>query len=132
LFNLLFSPVASLIAVLPRIILKLHKINLSYADKVALRDQQLYNLMLSSFKEAVRQGKLGILEEFAIYCRDWGFDISKIEVPITFWHGRTDELIPDEVAVAVCKHNPRFKLKLFSDHGHISLVTQEISQIINL
>jgi len=65
-----------------------------------------------------------------IYCADWGFDLSKITVPVHFWHGDADANIPLQLAQKTATAVPGAKFTIMPDDGHFSLPLLRTEQIL--
>jgi len=52
---------------------------------------------------------------------DWGFELSAIQVPVRFWHGKRDRNIPWTYAAKVAAMIPNSTTHWTEDDGHYSL-----------
>jgi hypothetical protein len=60
--------------------------------------------MMADQIEAVRTGGKGISFDFGILTRDWGFQLEKIQTPVSMWHGAEDDLAPVALARIIAEH----------------------------
>jgi pimeloyl-ACP methyl ester carboxylesterase len=63
------------------------------ADRACLTEAAREGIT-ASWREGLRAGGAGALADARIYVRDWGFDLARIETPITIWHGAADRVVP--------------------------------------
>jgi len=72
----------------------------------------------SSFLAAAADGVRGMIDDYLIYSRAWGFTPDQIEVEVHLWHGLADPLVPIEHALALAVELPRCRVFLDPDEGH--------------
>lgn len=68
--------------------------SLGYADRRLLDHSDVQLLLARDLREASRQGIRGVARDTALHYRDWGFDATRVDVPMHFWLGGADNLIP--------------------------------------
>ena len=95
--------------------------SLSPADREALKQVTTHQAVVESFREAVRSGIRNLQTDGDIYTSDWGFDLSAIQVPVHFWHGKRDRNIPWTYAAKVAAMIPNSTTHWTEDDGHYSL-----------
>jgi pimeloyl-ACP methyl ester carboxylesterase len=97
---------------------------LAPADQVALTDDAFATGLMTSVREAFRQGVSGYAQDIMLQGRPWSFDPSAIVAPVWILHGEADTLAP----IAHGRHTgeliPPAKLATWPDQGHISLITK--------
>ena len=74
--------------------------SLPEADREALTNPRLRELMITAASEAFRQGVRGIVHEARICAQPWGFDPAAVKPPVYIWHGDEDTNVP----VAMAQH----------------------------
>ena len=62
-------------------------------DRLVLDNPELERMLIDSRHETFRQGTRGIYADALLYLRPWGFDPADVKVPITLWHGESDETL---------------------------------------
>jgi pimeloyl-ACP methyl ester carboxylesterase len=72
----------------------------------------------TSFLTAAGQGVGGMIEDYLVYARPWGFDPREITSEIHLWHGARDPLVPLEHALQLAVTLPRSQLFVAADEGH--------------
>lgn len=64
------------------------------ADRTALGRPDLKGVLLHDLEEALTGGLRAPLFDLVAFARDWGFSLRDIEVPVVFWHGDADGIVP--------------------------------------
>jgi pimeloyl-ACP methyl ester carboxylesterase len=72
----------------------------------------------TSFLDAAAGGVAGMVEDFLIYSREWGFPLEEIYGEVHLWHGLDDALVPVEHALALAATLRRCRLFLDQAEGH--------------
>lgn len=83
---------------------------------------ELAEYVAASFRHAVAQGAVGLLEDNLQVMRPWGFDVAGIPVPVGVWQGAHDRMVPFTHGQWLAARIPGARVHLFDDEGHISLV----------
>ena len=93
----------------------------SPADREALSNPIHHRVMMLSSRQALLGDVRALAHDGLIYCANWGFDLSKITIPIQFWHGDRDANIPLALAKKTASAVPRAKFTITEGDGHFSL-----------
>ncbi|WP_199484940.1 alpha/beta fold hydrolase [Actinomadura craniellae] len=67
---------------------------LERADRRVVEDVGLRRLLGQTYREAVRLGADGWIDDVLAFRRDWGFELPAIRVPVLLWHGAEDMFSP--------------------------------------
>ena len=59
------------------------------------------------------------LRKLVVFTRDWGFSLSDIGVPIRFWHGDADNIVPLAHAQHVAALVPDAELRVRAGESHL-------------
>lgn len=60
----------------------------------------------------------GVLDDYRIWNRPWGFDLRDLQVPVHLWHGRDDEFCPPDWSRRMAAAIPGAVLTMVPDAGH--------------
>jgi pimeloyl-ACP methyl ester carboxylesterase len=101
------------------------------ADRQVLRESDVRRIIISSLREAIRQGARGVLQEMALYTQPWGFSLSEIDMPVQLWHGSLDETVPILHAETLASRLPACETRFVDDEGHFSLPICRANQILD-
>lgn len=63
-------------------------------DKNLLREQDFKNMFLDDLLNGSRFQVSAPLSDIILFTRDWGFSASDVNVPVYWWHGDADHIIP--------------------------------------
>jgi pimeloyl-ACP methyl ester carboxylesterase len=78
-------------------------------------------MFLDDLLRGSRKGIAAPIYDFILFCRPWGFSLRDVGVPIVWWHGDADHIVPirhGERLVSLIPH-----AELFIRHGESHLGT---------
>jgi pimeloyl-ACP methyl ester carboxylesterase len=87
---------------------------------LAVLNGELGEDIAASMREAVAQLD-GWIDDDLAFTRDWGFDLSSIEVPTFLWQGSEDLMVPAHHAATLAELIPQATLHLEEGEGHLSI-----------
>jgi pimeloyl-ACP methyl ester carboxylesterase len=93
------------------------------ADDLLLQNPEIKNTCLESEKEAFRFGLQGLSRDTRLLTYPWGFRLENISIPVFFWHGTTDDLVPIKAVQNASNKVQKSHLKIFTGEGHLLLFT---------
>lgn len=114
-----------------------HKAPLRWLMKLlGVEDRRV--LLLPGIYDVVREATLGALDRGArsviadadIYLSEWGFEVSQINFPIRFWHGKQDRNIAWTYTQQIATLIPQAETHWSELDGHYSLPITHAEQII--
>jgi pimeloyl-ACP methyl ester carboxylesterase len=92
------------------------------ADRVLLMDHPgLWRVLAASFREGVRQGGKGVMDDAEIYFHEWKIPLENVTQPIRYWHGGRDGNISADMVRDFVARIPGARLDVDADEGHFSL-----------
>ena len=68
---------------------------------------------------ANRDGFRGLFNDVVLFGRDWGFRLHDVDVPVRWWHGDADSLVPLDQARHVTDLLPDCELLVRHDESHL-------------
>jgi pimeloyl-ACP methyl ester carboxylesterase len=74
-----------------------------------------------SFREAVRTGVAGWLDDDLAFTRPWGFGLDEISVPAMIWQGTADLMVPFSHGQWLASRLPGAAVHLEEGEGHLSI-----------
>ena len=75
-------------------------------------------------RRALSAGTAGWFDDDIAFVTPWGFELSRIGVPVSIWHGADDRFVPFAHGEWLAPEIPGATAHLYEDEGHISLVRQ--------
>ncbi len=97
-------------------------IGMPKCDGKRFKEKSSGNLVFSVFEEALRQGSKGVLQEFRLMTKPWGFDISDVQCPVFIWHGAADTYVPPSMAAYFAQKIPGSICRLEQEAGHLMVL----------
>jgi pimeloyl-ACP methyl ester carboxylesterase len=89
-------------------------------DRPVLRRPDMKEALLYDITTAARTGLRAAIGDVVLFGRDWGFRLSEITVPIRFWHGEADKIVPLSHGVHQAALVPDSELTVVPGGGHFS------------
>jgi pimeloyl-ACP methyl ester carboxylesterase len=99
-------------------------------DKRVVEQQGRRASLTLHFQEAVRQGGDGFYVDSMLVGLPWGFDYTKVEVPVFLWHGECDRQMPLAPARELAGILPRCEPHFLPEAGHLLLESDEMNREI--
>ncbi|MCF2874406.1 MULTISPECIES: alpha/beta fold hydrolase [unclassified Tenacibaculum] len=102
---------------------------MSKPDQEVLKNEEVMKVIESMFKEAFRNGSSGVAYEVSnILVCDWGFELSEVQIPVTFYQGGNDNNVPFEWAEFMTSKISNAELKKYPDEGHL-IIFKHVKEI---
>lgn len=89
------------------------------ADREAMLNPRLRELMIAGAPEAFRHGVRGVVHEARICAQPWGFDPATIKPAVWLWHGDQDANVPVAMAQHLATRIPGSSLTIYPGEGHL-------------
>ncbi len=77
-----------------------------------------------SFRRALAQGPVGMVEDNLQIVTPWGFDVRDLRVPVAVWQGEHDRMVPYAHGQWLAAAVPGARAHLHPEEGHLSLVAR--------
>lgn len=101
---------------LPELLAKATDANLSPSDREALEDWPA-SAFAACMAHALRQSE-GMVEEYLVESRPWGFTLDQVRVPATLWQGTEDQLVPPQWVEILAAALPDARVNVVAGAGH--------------
>ena len=88
-------------------------------DQVVLRRPEIKRMFIDDLAWASRSGLHAPVYDLVLFARPWGFSLRDIHVPIRFWHGDGDNIVPLAHAELLAQLVPDGELRVRAREGHI-------------
>jgi pimeloyl-ACP methyl ester carboxylesterase len=108
------------------------KIKLSFppVDQQALKSEEFNEILVQSSLRAYQQGSVGVIADINNYLKPWKFDVKKINVPFSIWHGDLDERVPLAVGQWYQRNLNKVQFQVVPGEGHFSLPWKYVDQVL--
>lgn len=87
--------------------------------------------MAASFREALRTGVDGWLDDDLAFTRPWGFSLGEISVPVMIWQGSEDLMVPFAHGQWLAAQLPGAVVHLEQGEGHLSIGLGAIDRMLD-
>jgi pimeloyl-ACP methyl ester carboxylesterase len=88
-------------------------------DRRVLADPRKRASFVADLREALARGNEGLLSDFEVFARPWGFPLAEIRVPVRLWHGELDRNCPVAMARRVAAEIPGCQATIAPGQGHL-------------
>lgn len=102
------------------------------SDRKIMEKKENAEFMLTHMGEAFKKGVQETVNEAKLFCKDWGFDVKAIDVPVEIWHGTEDTLSPIEPIQKLANNVPCSQKNFISGKGHFLTEEKDIWEKILL
>jgi len=96
--------------------------NYSEVDRNFLNTPVGEKIFCEPLAEANAHGSQGIAWDLITCMRDWEFELSEIDYPVTIWHGSNDNIVPIEEAKAIAAALPRSTTHFIDGEGQFLFI----------
>ena len=130
------SPMARLVSLAmtgsPRLAMAHFARRLPEVDRAFFRDGRTRGIFQETFLEAMRDGARGPAWDLRLYTRPWGFRQEEILMPVHFWHGERDTIVPPSLARTQLRLLHDCRPRFFPDDAHFSVVFNNMRPMLEL
>jgi pimeloyl-ACP methyl ester carboxylesterase len=99
-------------------------------DRAALTGEFADDLA-SGFREGLRNGVDGWLDDDLAFTSRWGFDLAEISIPTMLWQGSADLMVPFGHGQWLSAQLPGASVHLEQGEGHLSIGVGAIDRILD-
>ena len=87
--------------------------------------EELGENLAASFREGLRIGPDGWIDDDLAFVQPWGFALSEIRRPVSIWQGSLDLMVPFAHGRWLADHVPNASVHLLEGEGHLSVLHSE-------
>lgn len=88
-------------------------------DQRVFRDPEVEAMFVRDLVAANRHAFRGLFNDIVLFGRPWGFRLQDIDVPVRWWHGDADSLVPLDHARHAASLIPGCELLVRPDESHL-------------
>jgi len=89
-------------------------------DRPVLKRPDMKEAFLFDITTAAKTGVRAMAHDLVLFARHWGFSLADIEIPIRFWHGDADMIVPLSHGLHQAGLVPDSELTVVPGGGHFS------------
>ncbi|ULE34058.1 alpha/beta fold hydrolase [Mycobacterium sp. IDR2000157661] len=88
-------------------------------DRRVLKDPEMEGMFIDDLVLVAKGRFQGIIDDARLFGRDWGFRLGDVTVPVRWWHGDADNIVPLADAQAAIERLPDAELILRHEESHL-------------
>jgi pimeloyl-ACP methyl ester carboxylesterase len=88
-------------------------------DQATMARPEVREMLVTSWREAARQGAAGWMDDDLAFTRAWDFDLANVAPEVRVWHGELDVLSPKAHGRRVAERLPNATFELVEGKGHM-------------
>ncbi|MGO9155628.1 alpha/beta fold hydrolase [Mycobacterium sp.] len=88
-------------------------------DKRVFADPEIEGMFIDDIVLAIKGRCQAVVDDARLFGRDWGFRLADVNVPVRWWHGDADPLVPLAAAQAAVSRLPDAELILRPGESHL-------------
>lgn len=114
----------------PRLAGKLATLRAGPRDKALIAQPEIADWLLGSFREGLRRGIAGPVEDLRLFSGTWDADLGAIRAPAHLWIGTADTAVPLNAARQLARSIPRCAVSELPAEGHF-WVARRYSEVLD-
>ena len=75
-------------------------------DQLVFADPEIEAMLVDDIVLASKGHFQAMIDDMRLFGRDWGFRLAEVKVPVRWWHGDADPIVPFDAAKASATHLP--------------------------
>lgn len=88
-------------------------------DQKVFADPEMEGMFLDDMVRLIRGRDQAIVDDARLFGRDWGFRLADVKVPVRWWHGDADPIVPLGAAQSAISRLPYAELILRPEESHL-------------
>lgn len=101
--------------------------------EIILENKTVGEEIVRTFREALKNGVDGWVDDDLAFTQPWGFELSEIKVPVILYQGEQDMMVPFAHGKWIVEHLPQDQVRphLLTDEGHISIAHNYVDEMLD-
>ncbi|MCZ7630913.1 MAG: hypothetical protein M5U19_18560 [Microthrixaceae bacterium] len=88
-------------------------------DRAVFNTPEMREMFLDDITHGSSRGLHSVFFDILLFSKPWGFDLADISVPIRFWQGDADPIVPVDHAVRMAELVPDSELEIRHAESHL-------------
>ncbi len=101
-------------------------------EKHILSTTEYYTVYTQNVLDALKNGSSASITDIRLCFKPWGFDLSKISVPVQIWHGQDDKSSPVQLVNTMQKELKFCEARYIQGESHMSLMQNYAEEILKV
>jgi pimeloyl-ACP methyl ester carboxylesterase len=106
----------------PESLMRALEAEMTAPDRRVVSDVAIRRLITATYREALRDGPHGWIDDVLALRRDWGFELASIDVPVRLWHGKEDNFAPASHTEWLARRIRRAEIMVQAGAAHFAAV----------
>lgn len=101
-------------------------------DQAVIGDPEIQATFLDDIQHASARGLHALFFDILLFSKPWGFDLAEITVPIRFWQGDADPIVPLEHAERMAQLVPDSELRVRHAESHLGalMIADDVLEVL--
>ncbi len=101
-------------------------------DRAVFARPEMKEMFLDDIAHGSTRGLHSVFFDILLFSKPWGFDLADIRVPIRFWQGDSDPIVPVEHAVRMAELVPDSDLRIRHAESHLGalMIADEVLETL--
>jgi pimeloyl-ACP methyl ester carboxylesterase len=87
------------------------------------------NFVLRSVREGIGESRDGMIDDDIAHLTPWGFELSRIRIPVLLMHGERDHFVPVSHSKWLANKIPNVETRFLPEDGHLTLSLRRIPEV---
>jgi pimeloyl-ACP methyl ester carboxylesterase len=88
-------------------------------DRIVFADPNIEAMFIDDIQQTVRTQCKAVLNDAVLFGRDWGFRLADVQVPVKWWHGDADVIVPLAGVQQAAELLPNCELHIRPEESHL-------------